>query len=73
MSEHPDDECVCGDARKSHKNYTGKCAFNKNGGGVGHHGTPDCDQFRLAFPQSGPGSREAFAAGRLALKDHPNV
>jgi hypothetical protein len=72
MSEHPRDECECGDARESHADGVGKCAFNRNGGGVGHHGAPDCDRFRLAFPHEGPGSREAFRLQREADGTKPS-
>lgn len=40
------DSCVCGDYRKDHSGRGGACAYNQPN--VGHHGAPDCDEFRLS-------------------------
>jgi len=62
-SQNPLDECECGDYRSQHKDGTGKCCMPDDN----THGHRPCFSFRLAFPQSGPLSREGI---RAALRNH---
>jgi len=45
INQLADQICVCGDPRRDHKGGDGPCSFNKPEG-LGHHGAPNCDEFR---------------------------
>lgn len=60
VSEHPKDECECGDYREVHAGGTGRCCMPDD---LTHGNTP-CLSFRLAFPHEGPGSRAAIEQDR---------
>ena len=65
LVEHPEDECECGDYRRDHENGHGRCRMPD----ALTHANKACFSFRLAFPHSGPASRNNVRARLSALKD----
>lgn len=71
---HPSDVCKCGDYRLNHEDGTGACCFNIGawGMGSGHHGAPDCNEFRLAHEASGAEPQIAWYKENVTMEEMLN-